>query len=244
MTVRAPSASELLTIWERGQHLSGAQRALELLESAGYGKQTDLAQLPIGQRDERLLAVRERLFGVELACLADCPACGACLETDLNTGSLHLPTRTFENKTLTVTCNGCDILFRLPTTLDLTTLEPDMDPIEARRALANRCVIDVQSNGGIVPQELPENMIATLAEGMALEDPQADLQLALQCPTCEHRWLTPLDILRFLWLEIQAWATRLLREIHELASAYGWGEKEILALSPVRRQAYLNLVRG
>jgi hypothetical protein len=29
-----------------------------------------------------------------------------------------------------------------------------------------------------------------------------------------------------------------------LASAYGWGEAEILALSPVRRQAYLAQVLG
>jgi hypothetical protein len=35
-----------------------------------------------------------------------------------------------------------------------------------------------------------------------------------------------------------------LRDVHELASAYGWRESEILALSPQRRQAYLELVRA
>lgn len=244
MAMCVPSAYELLAVWERGQHQSPAQRALEILASAGYGKQAELAQLPIGQRDERLLTVREKLFGVEFVCLADCPVCGTCLETDLHTGSLRLPAATFQNNALAVTCNGYEILFRLPTTLDLTTLEHGMDPAVARRALAQRCVLGVQSDNGVAPQELPDNIVATLAERMALEDPQADLQLALQCPTCEHRWLTPLDILRLLWLEIHAWATRLLREIHELASAYGWSEEDILTLTPFRRRTYLNLVRA
>ena len=41
-----------------------------------------------------------------------------------------------------------------------------------------------------------------------------------------------------------AWAVRLLGEVHELASAYGWREHDVLALSPWRRQAYLQMVRG
>ena len=31
-------------------------------------------------------------------------------------------------------------------------------------------------------------------------------------------------------------------EVHALASAYHWHERDILALSPVRRQAYLELL--
>jgi hypothetical protein len=33
-----------------------------------------------------------------------------------------------------------------------------------------------------------------------------------------------------------------LREVHVLASANGWSEAEILALSPQRRQRYLEIV--
>jgi hypothetical protein len=66
----------------------------------------------------------------------------------------------------------------------------------------------------------------------------------LTCPQCAHQWQAPLDIVSFLWSEVHAWAIRLLREIHELASAYGWSEAEILALSPWRRRAYLELVNA
>ncbi len=53
-------------------------------------------------------------------------------------------------------------------------------------------------------------------------DPQGDVQIALSCPQCSHRWHAPLDIVSFVWSEIHAWAVRLLRDVHALASAYGW----------------------
>ena len=45
----------------------------------------------------------------------------------------------------------------------------------------------------------------------------------------------------FLWTEIEAWAWRMLSDVHTLARAYGWGERDILALSPTRRQFYLEM---
>ena len=50
------------------------------------------------------------------------------------------------------------------------------------------------------------------------------------------------DIGAFFWSEIDAWAGRILQQVHVLASAYGWSERDVLALSPVRRQLYLGMV--
>ena len=79
---------------------------------------------------------------------------------------------------------------------------------------------------------------------MAAADPQADVELALSCPACGHAWPAAFDIASFLWTEVDAWARVLLHEIHALASAYGWREADILALSPRRRRAYLELIGG
>ena len=46
----------------------------------------------------------------------------------------------------------------------------------------------------------------------------------------------------YLWHEVDAWALRLLRDVHRLARAYSWREADILALSPSRRQCYLDLL--
>ncbi|HXI74354.1 MAG TPA: hypothetical protein VNG94_02120, partial [Pyrinomonadaceae bacterium] len=83
-----------------------------------------------------------------------------------------------------------------------------------------------------------------VAKRMAEADPQADLRLDLSCPACGHRWQALFDIDSFFWSEINAWAQRVLTEVHALASAYGWRERDILDLSPRRRQFYLGLVSG
>jgi hypothetical protein len=64
------------------------------------------------------------------------------------------------------------------------------------------------------------------------------------CPQCGAVDLADLDIGRFLWFEVRNAARRLLLEIHELASAYGWSEAAILGMSPQRRQGYLAMVRA
>jgi hypothetical protein len=77
---------------------------------------------------------------------------------------------------------------------------------------------------------------------MAEADALGDVQLALTCPQCGHEWQAPFDIASFLWTEINAWAHRTLQDVHELARAYGWREADILALSPWRRQVYLEMI--
>jgi hypothetical protein len=77
---------------------------------------------------------------------------------------------------------------------------------------------------------------------MAQADPQADVQLALCCPRCSHEWQEVFDIVSFFWSEISAWTARILREVHTLACAYGWREADILAMSPGRRQCYLEML--
>ena len=79
---------------------------------------------------------------------------------------------------------------------------------------------------------------------MADADPQADVRLALDCPACGHKFLAAFDVVAYFWSEINAWAYRLLGEVHTLASAYGWREDDILALSPWRRHVYLEMVGG
>ena len=64
------------------------------------------------------------------------------------------------------------------------------------------------------------------------------------CASCGHRHEVAFDIASFFWGEIDAWASRTFLDVHALAKAYGWREAEILAMSPRRRQHYLDLVGG
>jgi hypothetical protein len=89
---------------------------------------------------------------------------------------------------------------------------------------------------------LPDHILKALSRRMDELDPQADIRMQLTCPRCAHQWETLFDIASILWHEINHWAERMLLTVHRLAKAYGWSEQDILSMSPIRRQFYLELV--
>ena len=64
------------------------------------------------------------------------------------------------------------------------------------------------------------------------------------CPACGHAWSATLDIVAYLWDELDDWAQDLLAEVHVPARHYAWSERDILALTPVRRRFYLDLLQA
>jgi hypothetical protein len=239
--MRALSASELLSVWERGLAQSPIERMLTLLVAANpESAPDDMARLSIGQRDAQLLTLREWMFGPQLICLASCPDCGEQLEVTFDVSDIR--TDRTPSPALAMNAAGYDVDVRLPNSLDLAAIAGH-DSIEARRLLFDRCVVRVQREGADAPlDQLPEDVKTTISEQMALADPQANIELALTCPAGGHEWQAVFDIAAFFWSEINAWAIRLLREVHAIASAYGWREAEIVALSPMRRQLYLDMI--
>lgn len=248
--MRALTTTELLAVWERGTSLPPTQRAITLLAPVCAAAAPDeLAQLPIGRRDARLLALREQTFGSRLVSLSECPKCGIPIEFEFEAADIRAQAAgdTVEAPPpITLRRDDLVVTFRLPNTLDLVAAAKAGNPDEARRRLLQRCVLSALDAQGheVSLDALGEESLAAIATRMSEEDPQADVQLAIACPQCQHQWNAPFDIAGFFWTEIQASAQRLLREIHELASAYGWPEADIQNLSEPRRQAYLELLRA
>jgi hypothetical protein len=229
--MHALSATELLSVWEFGSSQVPLQRALSMLAAASPEASSDsLARLTIGHRDARLLALREMTFGSELTGVTNCPECGEKIELSFNSSDIRPLTETEPPTELAVKSNGFEVRFRLPTSADLLA-------VNSAEQLLERCLLSGANR-------LTEDLVPPVSEKMSSADPMADIHLALNCPSCEHKWQAPFDIVAFLWREISAAARRLLREVHTLASAYGWTETEILALSPVRRRIYLEMASG
>ncbi|MGP3950458.1 T4 family baseplate hub assembly chaperone [Streptomyces sp. 7N604] len=121
--------------------------------------------------------------------------------------------------------------------------------VAARQALLARCTLSAVRAGEPVPADrlselpalLPEAVQLRLAEAAGRADPAAELTLNVACPECGEATPAELDIASYLWTELDAWARDLLLDVHLLATAYGWSEPEILALSPLRRRYYLEL---
>jgi hypothetical protein len=229
------SAAVLLQIWEQCQRLHPADRAIRLL-SARYPDlpPAELAELSLGQRDARLLDLRQETFGCELDSMADCPHCGERVEFALSTVDLKAdqPPSSVANL---ADRDGRQLRFRPLNSYDLAAVATADTPEAGRRLLAQRCLTD---SGGV---ELSEELVTQLAAALAAMDPQAEILLDLTCPACSCTWQLSFDIAAYLWGEISAEALRLLREVDMLARTYGWREADILAMSAVRRQAYIGM---
>lgn len=241
--MRTPTPAQLLRVWERGGDAPAAACCLALLAVSCDDRTDDsLAHLPLGRRDALLLELRERLFGAQVCGVAICPACATTVEANFRCDDLLTVQPILSEAVLEhfSPAHGLRVRFRLPDSNDLIALQACGDADAARRMLLDRCVIAVQGRRG-QSHGLPADLQAEIGGAMAAADPQADLQLALACPQCAHRWQPVFDIARFLWQELHAWALRTLRDVDTLAHAYHWAEADILALNPRRRQAYLEL---
>ena len=237
------SAGELLTVWEQGLMQQPVKQALALLTVACPEiPPSQLAQLSIGQRDALLLTLREWTFGSQIQSLATCGKCGERLELNFNVGDVRATTPAQLLETFSARVDNWEVKFRLPNSLDLMAIASLSSP-DIKNELLQRCLLQVCEQGEIQPMEkLPTQIASAVVTQMAKFDPQADVQLNMNCPACGHKWLSVFDIVSFFWSEIHAWAIRTLREVHLLASAYSWGEAEILSMSPYRRRLYLEML--
>ncbi|MCP5099047.1 MAG: phage baseplate protein [Chloroflexi bacterium] len=238
-------ADDLLTIWEQGVGQPLWQRALLILQIAfPEFSQTQLAEAPIGQRDGLLLAVREQLFGSNLEAVVDCPQCKRPLDLQFSTTDIRVNAEQDLALPLITAIDDFELQFRLPNSIDLASLAAN-SPQTHKAQLLNRCLLDITRNGEHFQlDDLPNSVITHLLQIMSTHDPQAEVLLNLTCPDCEYQWAAIFDILTFLWREVQTGALKLLREVHLLASAYGWHEADILQMSAWRRQFYLRMVQG
>jgi hypothetical protein len=231
----------MLEAWERGLEQSPVERGLTLLAAARPGIGLDeLAAVSIGERDRRLLALREALFGQRISALTACPGCSEKVELDLTTRDLHVAAQ--PGGDLTVRHGRHVVELRLPDSRDLLAIASQGEADAEALAFA-RCVVSARAGKrSIDAAAIPPAVVAEAGRRLAEADPQADMRFALACPACRNEWTAPFDIVQFLWTELNAWASRVFADVHALASAYGWSESEILALRPERRRAYLQMV--
>jgi hypothetical protein len=328
--VRTLSAPEWLAVWEEGLNQSPVQRALIILAAAcPETPPENLAKLSIGQRDERLLTLREWTFGPHLVCLVVCPKCSERLEPafkvadirvktgmqgmqemqgmhtqgthtqgmhtqgthtqGMHTQGMHTDDRLSPQDSdlniLSFETSEYEVHFRLPDSIDLLAAAGIQETESIHRLLLRRCLLSARRRGvdkrtgelrageltieelttgeltikepmieelqseeltveELTVEELPAEVVQAVLDHMLASDPQADVQLALACPSCGHGWQVTFDIVSFFWNELDTWAHRTMQEVHILASAYGWRETDILAMNPWRRQCYLEMVNN
>jgi hypothetical protein len=237
---------DLLAAWETGRHQNAASRGITLLGIAFPGSTREaLAEFTVGERDRWLLELRRALFGAEAAALTSCPKCGESLELDIPVADLPAAVEDVGPRTGEIDRGGYRVRFHLPLCKDLVYASRAADVASGTRLLLERCVETAERSGeAIACSGIPPALAEEVAGRIEQMDAQGEIRFALACPACSTRWGAIFDIVSFLWTELDSWAVRLLRQVHSLATAYGWREADILGLSDARREFYLDLVGG
>lgn len=234
----------LLHVWEAGRAMPPPRKALTML-LAGLPEETydQVSRLTIGERDRRLVQLRALTFGPMIQGVSHCQLCHEQMEINVDTQTMTSPPCEAEPRHMPVTVHGHQIIMRSPTTADLIELKQGSSRHEARRALVRQCVVKAERNGlDLSPDGLPLEVLDAIPPEMADADPMAELRLEITCPSCQRSSAVLFDIVQYFWDEIVAAAKRILSDIHGLARAYGWSEPEILAVPPMRRRLYLEMV--
>lgn len=236
--MRALSAFEVVRLWENGRRARGAiERGVALLRAAGDARSSDeLLRLPVGARDGSLLALRQATFGDEVRAFVTCTGCREPLEFEFRISEVAGDALAQPGDVLQVERDGVALSFRLPSSEDLIAAAAGGTVENARRELIARCVLSPSQ------EDVPDELLAAMAERILACDPAAEIGFTLDCPACGASSSAMLEIAELLWSEVGAHARRLFEDVDTIARHYHWTERDILSMSTRRRNAYLELV--
>ncbi len=236
---------DLLLLWENALDRPPIEKGLLMLTfSHPESDPAQLASLSIGDRDARLLQMRENMFGSRLSNTADCPQCSQKVEWEMQIATLKVQplAESGESRILELPFENQVLRLRLPNSADLMQITRYHDLETQIGSLINNCLV----HSGLPGEQLEPSaeLARAFSQLISENDPQADVSINLQCPECAYEWSAVFDIVQYLWLEIQERALRLLQDIYVLASKFGWSEQDILSMSRRRRRFYLNMIQA
>lgn len=236
------SQADCLALWESGRTLHPLDQGLLTVQTAfPESRRESVADWPLGQRNRALAELHCANFGRWLRGWAACEQCSEKLEFQVD-GHALIASGT-DRAAERILYAGRE--FRLPTSRDIASIAAESDAAEVAVRLLRQCLVATSSGSSEASGDAwSDDELEAIGERMAEADPLAEILLHFDCPACGCAFDESLDLAAFLWAQMEARARRLLLDVHELASAYGWSEMEILSLSVARRNAYLEMVRA
>jgi hypothetical protein len=193
-----------------------------------------IEQLPVGDVEWLLLAVRRALLGEIVQADMLCPSqgCGARIDVMFRVSDYVRHRR--PSRAIRAAADSGDpwlsdartgLTFRVPTLADQIALSGRP---RAAAELLRLCVREAETTGA---QRKADSLLDKLA-------PTLSNYITGECPECGARVEAYFDIEQFVLRELRDTAARLYDDVHHIAFAYGWSEKEIVSLPRSRRIAY------
>lgn len=229
-----------------------------LLESCGEQGETGFwSSQPVGDRTAallRLVAATEQRDHILMNARCRDAACGESFEFELPlTG---LPGSTAGRGVLQVQlAEGRVVTIRRPTGEDLQRWSDAQPPSRAaaRRLMIESLVVAEDVERGVerrvgrgvgrgVDGAITAEDEAALTAALAAADPLIDFTVSGQCSACGALNEVPVDLEALALARLAARQRTLLRDVHRLATHYGWTESVVFALPAQRRAQYLALI--
>ena len=234
--MRSLSAKDIVGVWGLCEHQAPIARALAIIQAAFPAMPAgDIARLSVGRRDLLLLMIRRAMLGTTFESVAECPKCTERLEFTLNAADLEIGSLEPAAHEYELAFEQYRVRYRLLDSYDIIDAGACASIEEARALLVDSAVLDATvAERSVRPDQLPADVVERLAVAITENDPQAELLLNLDCPACGHGWQVLFDVATFFWDEV-------LRDVHFIASKYGWSEDAILSMSPMKRKLYLEM---
>jgi hypothetical protein len=197
--------------------------------------------LSVPERRVLMVELAQALAASFLRSTHACEDCGKPFHISLDLARLPLyPDGPREASAVIATTVGC-VRVRVPTGADQIRISHLDDDISALRLLVALCMAPAgdQPASDLAAQFSAEDFAAVDA---TLDDLTPNIPWAAEacCPECRH--------LNIILIDAAAWLAEMADgptdDVHEIAMAYGWSERDILALTRTHRLKYLALIRG
>lgn len=182
----------------------------------------------------RLLAETDSIDHLRLLAHCSQPACAERFEFELPIAVLRdfVP----NSETVQVLLNGGKpLLLRRPNGRDLHNWNSLR--LQTRQAAIDAMLKSLVVEGQATPDDEP-----VLTEALSDLDPLVAFTASCACPVCRSTNDVRVDLEEIVLARLRRKQRALLREIHTLASRYGWTEAEVLAIPPYRRAHYLTMI--
>lgn len=232
-----PSPLRLIEAWDPDRRRGDHARLSALLQAAGGAK--DLDDDTLGQRHRRLLQLHGAVVGRSMEATVACGHCGTRSEFVVPAQAILAEPPPDPGATAEIRVGRRRLTFRLPRMSDLAAVAGLEDPEAMRGALARRCLAGRDRAG---EGEFPEAGLEGLGQRWEALDPAANIVLNIDCAGCGRAIAASVDLAGFVARDLDRLVEGLLRDIDTIASAYGWSEAAILALTPARRARYVALI--
>ncbi len=230
----APTAAQLIGLWNRSSEASAHRRLERLLAAAEPPAMLDSDTL--GARNRRLLELHASLSDSPLDARLRCAGCRTDNEFRVPAEAILACPAPDPAMRVRIGTGRARLTFRLPLMSDIHAVS-GAPAGEALARIVERCRIGPGPGEAVGAAALER-----LAERFEALDPAARIVVDLRCAECEAALRASVDIAEFVAAAIDLDVDGLFRQIDAIARAYGWSERAILALPADRRGTYVAMI--